>query len=212
MTPQQRNPNRVNVHVDGSYAFSLDASLALEAGLRAGSPLPAELLGQLLQRDQVAKAVEAGVRLLTFRPRSEAELRQRLARKCYEEPVVAQALQRLRELGYVDDEEFARFWVHNRDQFKPMGSRRLRSELLQKGLDRDTAQQAIEDRRQQDEDALALTAARARLRSYASYDYPVFQRRLGGYLARQGFDYGTASRVIRRLWAELQGEISDEAE
>lgn len=210
VSPQQRNPERVNVYVDGSYAFSLEVSRALEAQLKAGSPLPAELVEQLLQRDWVAKAVEAGVRLLTFRPRSEVELRQRLARKGYEEPVVEQAVQRLRELGYVDDEQFARFWVQNRDQFKPMGSRRLRSELLQKGLARDTAEQAIEARPQSDEEALAFSAARARLRSYAGDEYPVFQRRLGGYLARQGFDYGTSARVIRQLWAELQGESAPE--
>lgn len=209
--PQARNPERVNVYVGGAYAFSLNALLALELRLGRDTVLDAATLKDIFRRDEVGKAVEACVRLLGYRPRTEAELLRRLREKGYDPELSGEAVERLRGLGYVDDEDFARFWVRNREQFKPMGARRIRSELLQKGVDRETADAVIEEQLPAEEYETALKAARAKLRLYAAADYQTFRRRLGGYLARQGFGFDTAARVVRTLWAELQGEpVEDE--
>lgn len=202
--PQARNPERVNVFVEGRYAFSINSMLALELGLRAGQTLSTDTLRDVLQRDEVTKAVEACVRLLGYRPRTEAELLKRLAGKGYDSALAAEAVERVRAMGYVDDAEFARFWVQNREQFKPMGARRLRYELLQKGVDRETAQQVIEDTLPEQEDDNAMRVARSKLRALAGADYPTFRRRLGGFLSRQGYDWETSSRVIKQLWSETQ--------
>ncbi len=208
--PQQRNPSRVNVYVDGRFAFSLDALLAHELGLREGARIEQEALDDAMHRDEVGKAFDACARLLSYRPRSEAELRQRLARKGFPDEICNEAIERLKRLGYVDDAEFARFWIQNREQFKPMGARRVRAELFQKGLDRDTVKQAIEEQMPDDEHEAAMRVARSRLRSYSRLDdYATFRRRLGGSLARQGFDYETTARVVRDLWKELHEGAED---
>ena len=210
--PQRRNPERVNVYVDGRYAFSLNGMLALELKLKAGVELQPDQLKDVFKRDEVGKAVEACVRLLGYRPRTETELLRRLGQKGFEPELAAEAVERVRSLGYVDDAEFARFWVQNRDQFKPMGARRLRYELLQKGVDRETAQQVIEEELPQQEDGAAMRVARSKLRGYSGLDLPTFRRRLGGFLARQGFDYETSARVTKTLWAELhEGEDADDS-
>jgi regulatory protein len=196
--------------VDGSYAFSLNALLALELHLGRGAVLEPDTLRDVLRRDEVGKAVEACVRLLGYRPRTESELTRRLKEKGYDAEIAAEALERLRHLGYVDDADFARFWVRNREQFKPMGARRIRSELLQKGVDRRTADEVLEEQLPAEEYDTALKAARSRLRTYAGADYPTFRRRMGGYLARQGFDFATSARVMKHLWAELSGEATEE--
>ena len=210
MQPQQKNPERVNVHVAGEYAFSLNALLAVVLGLKPGAAIPAARLREVFRRDEVGKAVDACVRLLGYRPRTEHELLTRLKQKGYDAELAAEALERVRALGYVDDEDFSRFWVKQREQFKPMGARRVQYELLQKGVDRDTAKRVIEEQMPDEEDEPALRAARKRLGSLAGADYPTFSRRLGGYLARQGFGFDTSARVIKALWAELQGEEAEE--
>ncbi len=207
--PQKRDPERVNVFVGGEFAFSLNALLSLELDLRKGAEIPAETLANVLRRDEVGKAVEACVRLLGYRPRTEAELLRRLAQKGYEAELAREAVDRVRDLGYVDDVDFARFWVRNREQFKPMGARRIRHELFQKGVDRETVQTVIEEELPAEEDEAALRVARKKLRLLVETDYPTFQRRLGGLLARQGFGFDTSARVVRLLWEESRGEGPD---
>ena len=203
---QKRNPERVNVFVEGHYAFSLEALLAVELGLRQGQVLDAARLEDVLHRDEVSRAVEAAVNLLSYRPRTETEFRQCLVRKGYDAELAVEAIERLRGMGYVNDADFARFWVQNREQFKPMGARRLRYELLQKGVDRQTADEVIEETLPSEEDDAAFRVARAKLRTYSGVDYPTFRRRMGGFLARQGFTYETSARVIKQLWAEQHDE------
>lgn len=210
--PQARNSERVNVYVDGRYAFSLNALLALELHLGRDVVLEPAVLRDVFRRDDVGKAMEASVRLLGYRPRTETELRRRLSEKGYETGIADEAIERLRHLGYVDDADFARFWIRNREQFKPMGARRIRSELLQKGVDRQTADEVIEEQLPVEEYDTALKAARSKLRTYGGTDYPTFRRRLGGYLARQGFGFEASARVIKQLWRELEGEEQEEYE
>ena len=115
--PQARNLERVNVYVDGAYAFSLNALLALELHLGRGSVLEPGALKDVFRRDEVGKAVEACVRLLGYRPRTEAELLRRLSQKGYDAEIAREAIETLRGIGYVDDADGATFWVRNREQF-----------------------------------------------------------------------------------------------
>ncbi|MEJ7653829.1 MAG: regulatory protein RecX [Chloroflexia bacterium] len=163
--------------------------------------------------DEVGRAVEVCIRLLSYGPRTERELLQRLARKDHDAEVAAEAVAQVRERGYVDDAEFARFWVSNRDQFKPMGARRLLAELHQKGVARETAQESVDEALPDGEYDAAMRAGRKKLRTLATeQDYAVFRRNLGGFLARQGFDWESSSRVVAALWAELHGEAVDDGD
>lgn len=211
---QKRNAERVNVYVDGKYVFSLSALLAHEYKLRRGAAVSADVLREALRRDEVGKAVDAAVKLLAFRPRSETELTRRLAQKGYDRDIIDEAVGRLREQGFVSDAEFARFWVDNREQFKPMGTRRIRSELIQKGVGKETIDEALQDENPDQQYDLALRAAKRKLRSYSGLEYDAYYRRMGGYLARQGFDYQTSSRVMKELWSESHGdtEVPDDVE
>ena len=161
--PQERNPERVNVFVDGAYAFSVNALLAHETQLREGVVLTPDALRDLLRRDELGEAVEACVRLLSYRPRTEAELLKRLTQKGFEPELASEAVAWVRDRGYVDDADFARFWVRNRDQFKPMGARRLRYELAQKGVDRETAASILQETLPEQEDDAAMRAARSKV-------------------------------------------------
>jgi regulatory protein len=209
---QKKNPRRVNVYVDERFALGLDGVLAAE--LRVGQPLAEEDIARLRARDTVERARALAMDFIARRPRSEAEVRQRLGKKGFEPAVIDEVLARLRELNLVGDEAFARFWVENRTSFRPRGVRGLRYELRQKGVAAEVIDRVLDDTAL-DEDALAYQIARPRaerlLATPASIARREFQRKLGAFLHQRGFDYGTAREVTDRLWYELASDNGDES-
>ena len=195
---QKRNKERVNVYIDGEFAFGLNLMDA--ASLRKGQELSETEITRLMHGDAVVKAVDAAARFLSYRPRSNAEVRQNLQKKEFPPDVIAAAMSRLEALGYLDDEGFARFWVENRDTFKPRSPRALSAELQQKGVP-----QAIIRRVTAEVDAedAAYRAAQQKLSRYRGSILTDFKRKLGGYLQRRGFQYGVVNDVLNRLIEEI---------
>lgn len=198
---KQRRRRRANVYLDGRFTFSLSLGLLTEAGLHEGDALTPQQVDSLRQADVRHQAHEAALRLLAYRPRSEAEIRQRLARRGLPPQVVQETIARLRDQGLLSDAAFARFWVETRDQTSPRGRRLLWQELAAKGIEREIARQAIAPVAEED---AALRAAQKKARHLQGQDYPVFRRRLGDFLLRRGFPYPTVRTIVERLWLERQ--------
>ena len=198
---KQRRRRRANVYLDGRFTFSLSLGLLTEAGLHEGDALTPQQVDSLRQADVRHQAHEAALRLLAYRPRSEAEIRQRLARRGLPPQVVQETIARLRDQGLLSDAAFARFWVETRDQSSPRGRRLLWQELAAKGIERETIRQAIAPVAEED---AALRAAQKKARHLQGQDYPVFRRRLGDFLLRRGFPYPTVRTIVERLWLERQ--------
>jgi regulatory protein len=195
---QKRNKERVNVYLDGDYAFSLP--LIEAAKLRKGQALTDDDIASLRVTDAVHKAVDQAVRFLSYRPRSTAEVRQNLEKKDYTPAIVEAAMERLEHLGYVDDMAFARFWLENRSTFKPRGAMALRYELRQKGIGDAIIDQVLDDL---DEDDGAYRAASEKARRLRGSDRETFRRKLGGFLQRRGFGFETCRNVIDQIEIEL---------
>ena len=198
---KQRRRQRANIYLDGRYAFSLSLELVAQAGLHEGDALSPQQVDPLRQADLRHQAQQAALRLLAYRPRSEAEMRQRLARRGLPEEVVQETIAHLREQGLLSDAAFARFWVEARDQNSPRGRRLLWQELSAKGIEREIARQAIAVVTEED---AALRAAQKKARHLQGQDYPIFRRRLGDFLLRRGFPYPTVRTTVERLWREGQ--------
>jgi regulatory protein len=198
---KQRRHRRANVYLDGRFALSLSLGLLAEAGLHEGDTLSPQQVDSLRQADVRHQAHEAALRLLAYRPRSEAEMRQRLTRRSLPPQVVQETIARLREQGLLSDTAFARFWVDVRDQSSPRGHRLLWQELSAKGIERETARQAIAAVAEED---AALRAAQKKARHLQGQDYPAFRRRLGDFLLRRGFPYSIVCTTVEKLWREGQ--------
>jgi len=205
---QQTRPGskRLNVHLEGEYAFSLAEHLA--ARLSPGDYLSDVEVAELRREDDLHQVYDAALDLLSYRPRSVAELRGRLERKGYDNQMIDEALAKLEKQGIVGDQEFARFWVENRQTHSPRGGRMLRTELRFKGIDRETIDNVLPA--PEEEDSVAYRVAGAKARSLKGLEWRDFRRRLGDHLVRRGFGYETASSVTRRLWIEEHGPEEDD--
>lgn len=197
---QRRNPNRVNVYLDGHFAFGLAAVEA--ARLRVGQVLSDEDIARLRQRDTAERAAERALDLLSYRPRSEAEIRERLTER-YDPETAAEVLERLRRSGLVDDREFARYWVQSRLQHNPRGVVALRQELYQKGVDESAIEEALAEYDEEEAAARAAETARRKLRGLPP---DVFRRRLTDYLLRRGFSSGVARTVVQQVLADTHSD------
>ncbi len=165
--------------------------------------------------DDPAVVLDAAARFLEARSRSVAEVRRRLTGAGYRADLVEGAIERMLELGMLDDEAFAHAWVESRDRARPRGERAIGDELRRKGVDPAVIDAVLEDRREaaagqaSDDGGMASVDLQAAARLIAkhrrSLDRVVEprQRRQRAYalLARNGFDPGTAADAIRR-WGE----------
>jgi regulatory protein len=202
---QSRNQSRVNVYLDGKFAFGLAKIEA--ARLRVGQELDEAAIARLKKADEVEQAHERALKLLAVRPRSEAEIRRRLREHEVPEPVMAEVFARLRRAGLADDGAFASYWVENRATFRPRSKRALTVELKRKGVTGETLDQALAE---VDDAEAAYRAAAQRARRLGGLPYPEFRRKLGEFLGRRGFDYETIEPTVERVWKETRSrEIED---
>lgn len=195
LKPQAQRANRVNVYVDGQWA--LGVSRVVAARLRVGQTLSEEDLANLARAEALETARECALRFLTSRPRSVAEVRQHLVKKKFAAEVIDQVLARLREVGLIDDTAFARYWVENREQFRPRAARVLRVELKRKGLDQNDIAAAIEG---MDERESAYRAAAARAYRWRNLERRQFLQKMIAFLMRRGFAYTVAKDAAERAW------------
>ena len=197
---KQRRKNRLNLFLDGRFALGLSTDVAAQVSLRVGDEVDGDRLRALRDAEARADAMSAALRLLSYRPRSETELRQRLARRGAPPALIDSTIQRLRELGLVDDAAFARSWVESRERASPRGQRLLRQELRAKGVNSDALREVVEG---VDDAEAALRASARRAASLSGLPQEEFRRRLGDFLRRRGFDYETIRLTVERRWREL---------
>jgi regulatory protein len=202
---QKHNPQRVSVYLDDEYAFGLYRVVA--AWLKVGQELSEEKISQLKEAEAGEKAYQRALNYLSYRPRSENEVRQNLNKHNTPEEVIEEVLERLRRSHLVDDHQFAKDWVDNRAAFRPRGRVALRSELRQKGIENKIIDEVLQNL---DEEHLAYQAANTKSRRYIKLAWPEFRQKMLGFLARRGFNYAIAAAVVEQVWHEHKPGSSHE--
>ncbi len=204
LTAQQKDKNRVNVMVDGTYRFSLDIFQVGDLGLKIGKDYTEEELQALEIESSFGKVYARALEYCMMRPHSAKEVRDYLYRKTRERrtktgemrpgvssEVTTRVFDRLLEKGYVNDESFARYWVENRSQTKGVSRRKLQLELRAKGVDSSVIDRQLADSLRSDDDEIQkVIAKKQRL-------YPDRQKFIQ-YLMRQGFSYDSITRALSR--------------
>jgi regulatory protein len=200
--PQARHANRFNLYLDDEFAMGLSAIVA--AKLRVGQTLSDAELAALEHAEAFETAHEQALRFLEPRPRSSMEVKRQLRKKQVADGVIDQVIARLTEAGLLDDKAFAKYWVENRETFRPRAGRALRFELKRKGLSDAAIKQALGTI---DESESAYRAGAARAPRWRGLERREFMEKLGAFLVRRGFSYETAKEAAKRLWDESKSQI-----
>ena len=204
ISAQTKNPDRVNVSVDGSYRFSLDIFQLGELGIKVGNDYSDEELTSFEQESQFGKLYGRALEYTLMRPHSAREIKDYLWRKTrdrkgkegkvipgYSLALSTRVFDRLQEKGYVDDSRFAQWWVENRNLTKGTSQRKLSTELMTKGVDRSVIDEALGQSERSDTDEIKKVIEKKRKR------YPD-ENKLIQYLMRQGFRYDDILAALGR--------------
>jgi regulatory protein len=203
---QQSHRQRVSVYLDGQYAFGLPDIVA--AQLAIGQVLADEEIAELQEQDNLEQAYQRSLQLLSHRARSSHEIRSYLQQRLQATPeAIEEIVARLTSSGYLDDEQFARTWVSDRERFRPRSPAALRSELRQKGVAEEHIAHALSEI---DDQASALHAGRTYVRRLQNLDERSFRQKLGNHLLRRGFTHGVVWPVVDRIWREQGGDENQE--
>lgn len=205
---QAKNPDRVNVSVDGSFLFSLDITQISELGIKVGKEYSETEIAAIQDESQFGKLYGRALEYTMLRPHSSREIKDYLWRKTREtmyksrktgelkkrpgvsEVIANRVFDHLVEKGHVDDERFAKWWTESRNLGKGASARKLRSELQTKGVPSSVIEQALQETARSDDEEIQKIIAKKRARY--SDDQKLMQ-----YLARQGFSYDTIKSALR---------------
>ena len=153
--------------------------------------------------DTIEKAKRAAFRLLSARAYSCAEVKERLRRRGFQEPVIEQTLNVLHRMKLVDDRDFALRFVQERMRLRPAGRAPLRHDLNKRGIDRETAEDVLDEVfAGVDPEAVALDLLRSRRRRYDGVERRKALSRMYGFLGRRGLG-AVAHAAAERAWLEF---------
>ncbi len=204
---QKHNRQRVSIFLDGEFAFGLSRFVA--AWLKPGRKLTPAEIEKLKEEDTYEVAFQKALQFINHRPRSVEETRRRLSEKGFAEKVIDATIEKLLDKKWLDDLDFARQWIENRNTFRPRSERLLSYELRRKGVSDDIIRLALE-KSGEDEFDLAYQAGIKKAKRYRHESRLGFLKKVGGYLGRRGFHYGIVKPTVERLWKEIALPAQDQ--
>lgn len=184
---QKKDPNRVNVYVDDKFIAGIEANDVIRLGLYKGQEISTVELNKIIGESEIGKLFNFSLNFLSFRPRSEWEIRQHLKKKTKNSEMIDLIVSKLKKIGQVDDEAFARWYVEQRQTFRPKGRRAIEMELRRKGIENKTIKQLSSNSINESE------LAKKALVKYHGEKNPV---KLQRFLASRGFDWETIKEVL----------------
>lgn len=203
---QKKNTRRFNIFLDGEFAFGADEDLVVNFRLIPGKIIDPQELEKILFESQVGKLMEKMYGLFAIRGRSEKEVRDRLRSKNFElklkakeeisNLVIKSLIEKLKQKGLINDLEFAKAWVDSRRKSKHKSILVIKSELFQKGIDREIVEEVFSRGATVSEEELATQALEKKLKSWQRLSEMEFKKKAYEFLARRGFDYSTISVVV----------------
>jgi regulatory protein len=194
--PQERARDRVNVYLNGEFALGVNTDVVVALSLGVGQRITQERLTEVVKRESLAKAKDRAYLFLSYRARTEKEIRDRLQQAGYEDGVIDDVVVKLYELNYLNDTDFAEKFIESRQAERPTGRRAIAFELKRKGVDAETAAGAMAGMDDDSERAAALDAARARAGRYSGLEPREGRRKLAAFLQRRGFAWDTITNVL----------------
>jgi regulatory protein len=198
LSVQKRNQDRINVFLDGEYAFSISLNTALS--LKRGQKLSQVDIERLQREEDGFRAYNSALRFLGYRPRSRLEIERHLRQKGYESEAIDAAMARLVAQRYIDDEAFARSWLNHRERLRPRGARGLSYELRQKGIEREIINEVLTEL---DEEASAWAAIEGKRHRWRGLDQLAFRKKVTGFLSRRGFSYDIIRKTCQKAWEAM---------
>ena len=194
---QKNDKSRYSVYIDGNYEFSLIMEDILYFRLKIGEPISEDTYRYITETTLYIKAQNTALKFLGYKMRTEKEVLDKLIKEQYSEEIIARVMEFLIKYDYINDREYCRRYIKETLKLRPKGIYMIKSELKAKGIDEDTADEALEEAKI-DELVVAEMLLEKKYEGFAEMDQKELTR-VYGYLQRRGFSFG----IIKEAVAEL---------
>ena len=206
ISPQKKR-KRVNIFIDEKFAFGLDLETLSKYNLQVDQEISQKEIKEIIKEEELLKAYDKALRFLSFRPRSEKEIKDYLKKKKIGEETQKMVLKKLKKANFLDDREFTLWWIEQRMTFRPSGKRLLEYELRKKGVDKEIIEEFFATGLYPSfEFKMALKAAKKKFSSYQKLPGFEFRKKITAFLARRGFSWEVIKEVIESLNKSLSKE------
>ncbi|HEX9913241.1 MAG TPA: RecX family transcriptional regulator [candidate division Zixibacteria bacterium] len=206
--PQKKNPKRRSIFLDGEFAFGLDEEVLYKYGLKIGEELDQKKIDQILESEVKKESKDAALKFLSYRMRSEKEVRDKLKKKEFAQDMIEEVIEDLRRVNLLDDYEFASAWIRDRISNKPRGKTLLKQELWKKGIKEEIIEKVLKEYFENEDEELNLVKKllEKRKKRYENLDKNVAKRRMMSFLLRRGFSYEIVKEVLKIEDVEVSEE------
>ncbi|WP_335872479.1 recombination regulator RecX [Bacillus sp. 2205SS5-2] len=206
ITTQQKNLERYNIFIDEKYAFSVDERVLISFNLQKGLEIDALMMSQIQYEDDIKKAFNSSLVFLSHRMRTEKEIRDYLLKKEYEEEIIPEVVHKLKEFGYLKDEEFASAFVNTMMATTDKGPGRVRQELAEKGVSKSIAEQVMNVFTREEELEKAIMVAEKTVKKNMKLSALQKKQKVDQTLMRKGYSPSIFKGVHEAISVENEEE------
>ncbi|WKZ25214.1 MAG: RecX family transcriptional regulator [bacterium] len=191
----QKSKKRVNIFLDEKFGFGIDLEGFIKFNLKVNQELSNEQISIIKDKSERSKTLNKVLNYATIRPRSEKEIKDYLKRKKVEELIHLYILNKLKKLKLLDDLEFAKWWIDQRQSFSPKSKKVLTNELRVKGVNNQIIKDLLEVS-EINEIKIAKNLIESKKYKWERFDKKTKKQKITQYLASKGFGWDVISKCI----------------
>ncbi len=206
ITQQKKDDERYNIFLDKKYAFSVHETVLVKFGLTKGMTLEDWSIDEMVYEDEIRKAFNRALHYLGFRMRSEHEVKQKLLDSGYGEAVVLEAIVKLRNLGFLNDETFSEALLQTQKRTAKRGPRAIQQELQRKGIRKELQERVLDSYSEEEQVEVARGLAEKEASRRRSQSPKQTEQRIQNLLLRKGYSYD----IIKQALTSIEFELGDD--
>ena len=196
---QKRNKERVNLFLDGEYAFSISVELVYKEGLKTKDEIDSEKLKIIAEHESQIRCKNSALRIIEKSWKTEKEVRDKLILKGYEDNSINKSIEFLKEYNFINDSNYTKAFI--RDKLKSQGSQKIKYTLIQKGISKENIDEELSNLNKESEKSTALNLAKKKfdiIKKKESDNYKI-SGKLYRYLISKGYEYDVTSEVVKEI-------------
>lgn len=219
ITQQKKDSERYNIFLDEKYAFSVDEAILVKFGLTKGMTLDDWSIDDMVYEDEIRKAFNRALHYLGFRMRSEHEVKKKLLDAGYGEAVVREAIVKLRNLGFLNDETFSEALLQTQKNASSKGPRAIRQELQKKGIGKELQAQVLESYSEDEQLQIATKLAEKAANANRAIAPAQLKQKIQNALLRKGYSFDIIKQALEGIdfdreedeWTGITDSVGEKA-
>jgi len=196
---QKKSKDRVSIYLDDNYAFGIDLNIMIKYSLKKNMELEDDFISEILKAEDEISAYNYAISVLSRNQKSEKQLRQKMQDKGYDPQFIENAITKLKQQKYIDDERYSEMFINDKINISKDGKLKIKEALKSKGIDRLIIDEKLQEITTDEEIKRAYLLGNKKLKSIKEEDTRKKRVKLANYLITKGFEYAAVKKAVSKL-------------